>query len=376
MSDEQGIRAKPGLEGVIAGDTAICNVEQGTLLYRGYAIADLAANATFEEVAHLLIHGELPNRAALASFRQSLDAARGLAAPVLETIRAIPQTVPLMDVLRTAVSMAGHFDPVAGNSADRLRNRAVWLLAVVADIVAARFRLKSGKQPVPARPGLSHAAQILYMCHGAEPDATATRLLDLTLVLYAEHEFNASTFTGRVIASTLSDMVSSIVGAIGALKGPLHGGANEQSMQLLLRFKNADEASKWVADALARKEKVMGFGHRVYKHGDHRAHILEEEMRKLAAQRGRGDLLAIYDAIKTPIVNKKNPIYPNVDFPCGLTYYLLDLPLDLYTPLFVCSRVTGWCAHYMEQVADNRIYRPLSAYTGPGPRKVPPIDKR
>lgn len=281
-----------------------------------------------------------------------------------------------MDVLRTAVSMAGHFDSVKGESVDDLRRRAVWLMTVVADVVAARYRLKNGKEPVAAKPGLSHAAQLLYMSHGADPDPALTRLLDLTLVLYAEHEFNASTFTDRVIASTVSDMVSAIVGAIGALKGPLHGGANEQSMQLILRFKSAAEASKWVQDAIARKDKVMGFGHRVYKHGDHRAHILEAEMRKLAAAKGRNDLVAVYDAIKTPLVSKANPIYPNVDFPCGLTYYLMDLPLDLYTPLFVCARITGWCAHYIEQVSDNRIFRPLSHYTGPKERPVVPIDRR
>lgn len=368
--------ARPGLEGVVAGETAVCCVDQGTLLYRGYPIEELALNAGFEEVAHLLIFGDLPDRPRLDAFRKLLDSYRGLPAPVVETIRRIPPDVAMMDVLRTAVSMVGHFDPVKGNSPDDHRRRAVWLLAVMADVLAGRFRMKNGREPVPPKPGLSHAAQILHMCHGIDPDATAARLLDLTLILYAEHEFNASTFTARVIASTFSDMVSAIVGAIGALKGPLHGGANEQSMQLLLRFKNADEASKWVHEALARKEKVMGFGHRVYKQGDHRAHILEQEMRKLAASRGRNDLVAIYDAIKTPIVTKTNPIYPNVDFPCGLTYYLLDLPLDLYTPLFVCSRITGWCAHYMEQIENNRIYRPLSAYTGPKQRSFVPIEKR
>lgn len=364
--------AKPGLEGVVAGDTAICCVEQGKLLYRGYDISELAMHVGFEHVAYLLLFGELPTAAALAQFKKSLDGFRGLPAPVVQTIRAIPKDVPLMDVLRTTVSMAGHFDPVKGDSIDELRQRSIWLLAVVADIVAARFRLKNGKEPVAAKQGLSHAGQILYMAHANDPDPLAVRLLDLTLVLYAEHEFNASTFTDRVIASTESDMVSAIVGAIGALKGPLHGGANEQSMQLIARFKSAAEASAWVKDALAKKEKVMGFGHRVYKNGDHRAHILENEMRQLAAKKGRMDLVAIYDAIKTPIVTKPKPIYPNVDFPCGLTYYLLDLPLDLYTPLFVCSRTSGWCAHFIEQKENNRIYRPLSRYIGHPQRPLRP----
>lgn len=363
--------AKPGLEGIVAGDTAICCVDQGKLLYRGYPIAELAESATFEDVAHLLIHGELPDDAQIQSFRTLLDEFHGLPNAVIDALRPIPKDVPMMDVLRTGVSMAGHFDPVQGDDETALQRRAVWLTAVCSDVLAARFRLLSGKEPVTPKRGLAHAAQILYMCHGEEPDATSERLLDLTLVLYAEHEFNASTFTTRVIGSTLSDMVSAITGAIGALKGPLHGGANERAMELISRFSNAEEASAWVKDALARKEKVMGFGHRVYKNGDHRAHILERELRKLASEKGRDELMAVYDAIKTPIVSKERPIYPNVDFPCGLTYYMLDLPLDLYTPLFVCSRVTGWCAHFIEQGKNNRIYRPLSRYVGPAERSVP-----
>ncbi|MHC5109900.1 MAG: citrate/2-methylcitrate synthase [Planctomycetota bacterium] len=362
--------AKPGLEGIVAGDTAICCVDQGKLLYRGYTIADLAEHACYEEVAYLLLHDDLPDGNQLQQFRALIDGYHGLPGAVVDALRPIPQDVPMMDVLRTGVSMAGHFDPVKGNDEEALRNRSAWLVAVCSDVLAARFRLLNGKEPVQPKPGLSHAEQILYMCHGTEPDATSSRLLDLTLVLYAEHEFNASTFTTRVIGSTTSDLVSSITGAIGALKGPLHGGANERSMELISRFKNAEEASAWVKDALARKEKVMGFGHRVYKHGDHRARILEQEMRKLAASKGREAIVEVYDAIKNPIVNKERPIYPNVDFPCGLTYYLLDLPLDLYTPLFVCSRVTGWCAHYIEQLQNNRIYRPLSRYVGQPERPI------
>ena len=368
--------AKPGLEGVIAGETDICCVDQGQLLYRGYPIGELAEKVIFEEVGFLLLYGHLPTKAELDSFTTMLAGYHGLNPAVIEAIRAMPKDVPMMDVLRTGVSMSGHFDPTRGDSVDDLRKRSVWLMAVTADVVGARFRLLNGKGPVAAKAGLSHAAQILYMCHGTEPDALSTRLLDLTLVLYAEHDFNASTFATRVIGSTTSDMVSSVTGAIGALKGPLHGGANERAMELLAQFKSAAEASAWVADALERKEKVMGFGHRVYKNGDHRAKILEGEMRKLAAQKGREDLVAIYDAIKNPIVNKERPIYPNVDYPCGLTYYLMDLPLDLYTPLFVCSRITGWCAHYIEQSQNNRIYRPLSHYIGAGLRPVPAMEAR
>ncbi len=368
--------ANPGLEGIVASDTDICCVDQGKLLYRGYTISDLAEHVDFSEVAHLLIYGDLPNKDQLASFQQLLDSYHGLPRPIIEMIRSLPKDAPMMDVLRSGVSMAGHFDPTKGESLDDLRKRSVWLLAVSSDVVAARFRLLNGKEPVRPKSGLSHAAQILYMAHGTEPDETSTRLLDLTLVLYAEHEFNASTFTARVIGSTTSDMVSAVTGAIGALKGPLHGGANERAMELISRFKSAEEAATWVQEALARKERVMGFGHRVYKNGDHRAHILECEMRKLAEQKGRMDMVAIYDAIKDPIVGKERPIYPNVDYPCGLTYYLLDLPLDLYTPLFVCSRMSGWCAHFIEQSQNNRIYRPLSSYVGPKERSVTAVAQR
>lgn len=367
---------KAGLEGVVVGDTAICCVDQGQLLYRGYPIAELAEKCNFGEVAHLLIYGELPNRSQLEVFREQLAEFHGLRAEVLNTLRMIPPDVPMMSVLRTCISMASHFDPVQGQQVESLRRRAIWLLAVASDIVAARFRLASGKEPIPPKPGLDHAEQMLYMFHGKNPDALSARLLDLTLVLYAEHDFNASTFTSRVVASTASDMTSCTVSAIGALKGPLHGGANEEAINLILKFKSPAEASAWVKDALARKEKVMGFGHRVYKHGDHRAVILEREMRKLAEVKGRQDLVAIYDAIKNPIVNKENPIYPNVDYPCGVVYYLMGLPPDLYTPLFACSRIAGWCAHYIEQIQNNRIYRPLSHYIGPPLRSVPPIEKR
>ncbi len=368
--------AKPGLEGVVASDTAIAAVEQTGLSYRGYNIEDLANNCHFEEVAHLLIFGELPDAGQLKEFNALLADLRPLSGELVAAIRSIPKDAPMMDVLRTGLSMAGHFDPVKGDDASDLRKRSVWLMAMAGAIVSARYRMLEGGEPVEPKVGLSHAAQILYQAQGVEPSAQAQKLLDLTLILYAEHEFNASTFTTRVIASTMSDMVSSCVGAVGALKGPLHGGANEAAMAMLSQFENADQASTWVNDQLANKQKVMGFGHRVYKNGDHRASILEDEMRKLAEEKGKTKWVDIYDAIKNPMVTKAKPIYPNVDYPCGLTYFLLDLPLDLYTPLFVCSRITGWCAHFIEQSENNRIYRPLSRYSGPDKRPVVAIDKR
>lgn len=364
---------KPGLEGVVAGETEIACVDQGKLLYRGYAIADLAENTTFEETAHLLLLGKLPNKSELDAFKKKLHSYRPLPKELVDALRLIPKDAPMMDVLRTMVSMAGHFDPV--KDLDALQERSIWLTAQIGAIISARFRLLNDKEPIEPKDGLSHAAQILYQAQGEEPDELSAHLLDLTLILYAEHEFNASTFTARVICSTMSDMVSAIVGAIGALKGPLHGGANEAAMEMLEQFKSADEAKAWIADALANKKKVMGFGHRVYKHGDHRAHILERELRKLAEQKGQQEWMAIYDAIKDPMVNDKK-IFPNVDYPCGLTYYLLGLPLDLYTPLFVASRVTGWAAHFIEQAGNNRIYRPLSKYVGAPDTAVPAIENR
>ncbi|MBX7255298.1 MAG: bifunctional 2-methylcitrate synthase/citrate synthase [Candidatus Hydrogenedentes bacterium] len=366
---------KPGLEGVIAGDTEVACVDQGVLLYRGYAIEDLAEHATFEEVAHLLLYGELPDQIQLDVLKAVVEEAHTLSKPVVDALRLIPHDVPMMDVLRSMVSFAGHYDPVKGDSTPAMYQRALWLIGQTAAIISARYRLINGKEPIETMCGLSHAAQILYQAHGVVPDALSAHLLDLTLVLYAEHEFNASTFTCRVICSTMSDMVSGVTGAIGALKGPLHGGANEAAMEMLKQFKTADEAKAWIANALATKQKVMGFGHRVYKHGDHRARILERELRKLAESKGEQRWMDIYDAIKDPMVNEKN-IMPNVDYPCGLTYFLLGLPLDLYTPLFVASRVTGWCAHFIEQAMNNRIYRPLSRYTGPALRPVKPLAER
>jgi 2-methylcitrate synthase len=366
---------KPGLEGVVAGETKVACVDQGKLLYRGYPIEELAETTTFEEVAYLLLYGELPNATTLAKYRAELDGYRPLPDAVIDALRTIPQDTPMMDVLRSMVSLTGHFDPTSGDNAAALRKRATWLTAQIGGIIAARYRLLNGRDPVEPKLGLSHAAQILYQAQGEQPDELSARLLDLTLVLYAEHEFNASTFTCRVICSTMSDLVSAVAGAIGALKGPLHGGANEQAMAMLERFDSGEEAAAWIKDALENKEKVMGFGHRVYKHGDHRARILERELRKLAASKGQEKWMEIYDAIKDPMENEKK-IYPNVDYPCGLTYFLMELPLDLYTPLFVASRVTGWSAHFIEQALKNRIYRPLSKYTGPAERSVPAMDER
>ena len=332
---------KPGLEGVIAGDTSVACVDQGVLLYRGYPIEELAEKATFEEVAYLLLNDDLPNTAQLDTFEKDLDSFRALPKAVVDALRLIPKQVPMMDVLRTTVSMTGHFDPVSdpGN----YKRRAIWLTAQIGGLIAARYRLMNGQEHIEAKPGLSHAAQILYQAQGTEPDALSAKLLDITLILYAEHEFNASTFTARVICSTMSDLVSAIVGAIGALKGPLHGGANEAAMDMLKQFKSGDEAKAWIKDALANKNKVMGFGHRVYKNGDHRAHILERGCATRHEQKPTG-MDGHLRRHQRPDGERKR-IFPNVDYPCGLTCHLLGLPLDLHAAL--------------RRVARHRVERPF-----------------
>lgn len=366
---------RPGLEGVVAGQTRVSCVDQGKLLYRGYTIQELSEKVTFEEVLHLMLYGELPGDEQLQFIMDELEKYRPLPEQIFHVLGHIPNNVPMMDVLRTMVSFAGHFNPIEGDDDEAIRREAIWLTAQIGSIIAARYRVVHGEEPVDPKPGLSHAAQILYQIHGEKPDDMMAELLDLSLVLYAEHEFNASTFTGRVICSTNSDLVSAVVGAIGALKGPLHGGANEKSMEMLKQFKNAQEAEQWIKETVANKQKVMGFGHRVYKHGDHRAEVLEHKMRKLAHKQGEENWLHIYDAIRNFMRREKN-IFPNVDYPCGLTYHLMGLPLDVYTPLFVAARVSGWSAHYLEQRRLQKIYRPLSEYIGPMERKVPPLDER
>ncbi len=365
----------PGLEGVIAGETNVSTVEQDSLAYFGYRIEDLAEHSNFEEVAYLLLHGALPSAAQLAQFRAHVDRKRPLPSELIDTLRLIPRGVGGMDMLRTAISMLGHFDRTEGDDRAALVERAVGILAAVPGLIAARLRLLDGKEPLAAKPGLSHAAQFLYQAFGREAQPVEARLLDLTLILYAEHEFNASTFAARVTASTLSDLYSGIVTGVGTLKGPLHGGANEDSIRMMNRFKSGPQAKAWAEAALVSKEKISGFGHRVYKNGDHRARILEPRMEQLARQRGEEWRLDIYHAIKNVMWDRKK-IHMNVDYPCGLTYFLLGLPIDVYTPLFVASRVTGWSAHFIEQITNNRLIRPRSRYTGPAIRDYVPLNQR
>lgn len=365
----------PGLEGVIAGETAISTIEGG-LQYRGYAIEDLAAHATFEEVAHLLLHGELPTGEQLDAFRARLAQSAQVAYQILALLAQIPVPAPDMDVLRTSVSALAHFDPDLGDDSHEANVRkAERLLAQIPVALAARHRLKKQQQAVPPSELHGIAANLLFMLGGEEPSTELERAMDITLILYAEHEYNASTFTARVVASTLSDLHSGITGAIGALKGPLHGGANERVMELLLKFESADDAERWARDALARKERIMGFGHRVYKTGDPRAAFLKPHCRKLAEATGNTKLEEIAERIES-IVTSEKKLPPNLDWPAGRLYYYMGLDIDLYTPLFVASRVAGWSAHVIEQLDNNRLIRPRARYTGEKGRKFVPLAER
>jgi 2-methylcitrate synthase/citrate synthase II len=370
-----------GLEGVIAGQTTVGAVTQGELLYRGYEIHDLAAHATFEEVAFLLLVGHKPSTAELKSFKQEIASMRDLPELVTEVIRKtarLPDTVP-MDTLRTAVSVLGHLDPECqSTAADANLRKAKRLLAKIPTIIGHMQNVIDRRDMITADPSLDHAANLMYMMTGKRPTSEQARVLDVSLILYAEHDFNASTFTGRTIAGTLSDMHGAVTGAIAALKGPLHGGANEAAMEMLKEIMgDVSEAGigtakvdQWMEKAFAEKRKLMGFGHRVYKNGDHRAPILHKLGRAMA-ERDSGKpgghaavkWFALGEQVQQIMLEKKQ-IHPNVDFPCGLTYFTMGIPVPQYTPIFVASRITGWAAHIMEQHANNRLIRPMAEYVG------------
>ncbi|MCH2141460.1 MAG: hypothetical protein MK077_00460 [Phycisphaerales bacterium] len=364
-----------GLAGQTIGDTSICSVNQTQLIYRGYEIADLAAHATFEEVAFLLLVGHKPSPQERAEFDAMLRSERSIPASVTEAITKIATDTPEahpMSVLRTAVSLLSHADPECeDNSAEAEYRKSCRLLAKIPTCIGTHQRALDGNAPVEPDSSLSHAGNLLWCMTGIQPGEAATKVMDVSLILYAEHDFNASTFTGRVIASTNSDMHSAVCGAIGALKGNLHGGANEAAMDMLadiMRDTSGGDMTvdAWMQRAFDEKRKLMGFGHRVYKNGDHRAGILREWGLKYA-QKENADAQQWFDLgdqVQAIMLEQKN-IHPNVDFPCGMTYYAMGIPVPQYTPIFVASRITGWCAHIMEQHANNRIIRPLAQYTGP-----------
>jgi 2-methylcitrate synthase/citrate synthase II len=364
-----------GLAGQTVGETSVCAVNQTQLIYRGYEIADLAANATFEEVAFLLLIGHKPGAAELASFKAEVAAMRPIPASVRDAIVRVCKESPKahpMSILRTGVSLLSHLDPECeDNSPAAELRKAKRLLAQIPTVIGVCQRTLDGQAPVEPDATLSHAANLMWCMSGKKPDELAARIMDVSLILYAEHDFNASTFSCRVIASTETDMHSAVCGGIGALKGPLHGGANEQAMEMLKDIDRDCAGGKmtveaWMKRAFAEKRKLMGFGHRVYKNGDHRAGILRREGLKLAEKLGPSakKWFDLGDEVQAIMLRDKS-IHPNVDFPCGMTYFIMGIPVPQYTPIFVASRITGWCAHIMEQHANNRIIRPLADYTGP-----------
>ncbi len=372
----------PGLEGVIASETAISNVEgkqgAGGLEYRGYPIEDLAAGVSYLEAAYLLLHGELPTRGELGAFEGRIKAQGALPAPLVALLGQVPPGNHPMDVLRTSVSVLAHFDPeVNAPPTDHAANvrKAERMLAAMPSAVAARERIARGKDPLAPRADLDFSANFLYMTRGEVPSEAMRKAFDLSLVLYAEHELNASTFSGRVTVSTLSDIYSGIVAAIGTLKGPLHGGANEEAWKVLEQVGSPERAESWIQGALARKERIMGFGHRVYKTGDPRARILKSHCAALAAEVGDDRWERMAEPIERAVTEQKQ-LPPNVDWPSARLYHYMGLAIHLYTPIFAIARLAGWAAHIIEQLDRNRLMRPRARYTGPPTRPVVPIDRR
>ncbi|EYT83307.1 citrate synthase [Streptomyces sp. Tu 6176] len=365
-----------GLAGVVVDTTEISTVIQETnsLTYRGYPVQDLAARYSFEEVAHLLWYGELPDARRLAEFRAAERALRPLDRTTAELLARLPETCHPMDVLRTAVSFFGAEDPTEDDGSPAAHHaKALNLLAKLPTVVAADQRRRRGLDPIAPDPGLGYAENFFHMCFGGVPDPDVVRCFEISLVLYAEHSFNASTFTARVVTSTLSDLYSAVTAAIGALKGPLHGGANEAVMHMLEEIGDPARAEEWLDEALADRRKIMGFGHRVYKHGDSRVPIMQDALDRLVARAADPEVtrLATLHAALRRAMRARKGIHPNLDYPAGLAYHLMGFDTPVFTPVFVMSRVTGWTAHITEQLAHNALIRPLAAYAGPGQRPVP-----
>jgi 2-methylcitrate synthase len=373
---------KKGLDGVVVDYTSVSKVNPDTnsLLYRGYPVQELAARCSFEEVAYLLWNGELPSQEQLAGFSARERAGRALDPVVKQVIDALPDTSHPMDVCRTAASVMGARHPLA-EDASREANmaKAIDLFAAMPAVVAYDQRRRHGQGVIEPRDDLGYSANFLWMAFGEEQVPEVVEAFNVSMILYAEHSFNASTFTARVITSTLSDLHSAVTGAIGALKGPLHGGANEAVMHTFDEIgirpqetleEAAARAKAWMENALTQKKKVMGFGHRVYKHGDSRVPTMKAALDKMIAHYGRPELLGLYNGLETAMEEAK-AIKPNLDYPAGPTYHLMGFDTATFTPLFVASRITGWTAHIMEQLDANSLIRPLSEYVGPEERHVP-----
>jgi 2-methylcitrate synthase len=378
VAEPEKVNTKKGLEGSVIDTSSVSKVNPDTnsLIYRGYPVQDLAENCRFEEVAYLMYKGELPNKTQLAEFEALERNYRDITKENLGVIKALPKKCHPMDSIRTGVSFLGcEDDRIWDASPTTNYDKAIRLLAKIPTLVAADFRFKKGMDFIPPRKDLTLAENFFHMCFGKIPDAQIVKAFDVSLILYAEHSFNASTFTSRVVTSTESDIYSATVAGIGALKGPLHGGANEMVMHMMIEIADPTKAEQWMLDALAKKRKVMGFGHRVYKKGDSRVPTMKKYAQKMADLTQNQKWMQMYESLEKVMAEKKK-IYPNLDFPAGPAYYMMGFEIDFFTPIFVMARTTGWSAHIMEQAANNRIIRPLSEYIGAPQRSIKPISER
>tara|TARA_B100002051_G_scaffold181219_1_gene171591 strand:- start:443 stop:1567 length:1125 start_codon:yes stop_codon:yes gene_type:complete len=374
MSDE----VKKGLLGIVVDETQVSKVmpEINSLTYRGYAVQDLCEMCKFEEAAYLILNGDLPNTIQLKSFEKEERANRELTKNLSEIIKHMPKKSHPMDVARTVVSVMGLEDKeTTDNSPKANMRKAMRIFAKAPTALAAFYRIRKGKKIIKPKKTLSFAENFFYMCFGKVPNKEIVKAFDVSLILYAEHSFNVSTFTARTITSSLSDIHGAITGAIASLKGPLHGGANEEVMHMMNKIKKPENALSWINSALDNKEVVMGFGHRVYKSGDSRVPTMKKYFKKVAKIKKDKKFSKIYDIVEKVMIERKN-IHPNVDYPTGPTYHLMGFDTDFFTPIFVTSRITGWAAHVMEQHAANKLIRPLSKYSGPKHRKVLLLNQR
>ncbi|MFQ3622485.1 MAG: bifunctional 2-methylcitrate synthase/citrate synthase [Acetobacteraceae bacterium] len=367
-----------GLVGVHADVTAVSKVmpETNSLTYRGYAVQDLAEQCRFEEVAHLLLNGELPNRRQLTAFQKAERENRGISKILIRVIEEFPRKAHPMDATRTAVSFLGMEDPEGGDtSIEATRRKALRLYAKIPTVIAAISRLRKGRRPIRPKPELGFSENLFHMFFGRVPDPEIVKAFDVSMTLYAEHSFNASTFAARVVASTQADIHAAVTAGIAALKGPLHGGANEAVMHMLKEVGTPARARGWIDDRLEHRALVMGFGHRVYRKGDSRVPTMSKYRDIVAERLGGRKWLEISTILAEEMLAKKS-IHPNLDFPTGPTYHLMGFDIPMFTPLFVASRITGWAAHVLEQMEDNRLIRPLSHYVGVPERPVPPMKAR
>ena len=374
MSEE----IKKGLLGIVVDETTISHVvpELSALTYRGYTVQELCDKCDFEEVAYLVLNGELPNKSQLKKFIKQERSERKLSKQILSDIKKMPKNAHPMDVIRTCVSLMALEDKdTRDNSPKANMRKAMRIFAKTPTAVAAYFRARKGKSIISPSKNLSFSENFFKMMFNKVPDKEIVRAFDISLILYAEHSFNVSTFTARTITSSLSDLHGAITGAIASLKGPLHGGANEAVMHMMKEIGKPEKAKAWIENALDKKKVVMGFGHRVYRTGDSRVPTMKHYMFKVAKLLKKEKYTKIYEILEKVMIDKKN-IYPNVDFPCGPTYYMMGIDIDFYTPIFVMSRITGWSAHIMEQHASNKLIRPLSKYKGAEVREVMLLNQR